>query len=235
MSLGPKRCKNCSPLRGECERCKALLRANSNVRALRVTTGAQALNLADALKKVDRLKRCTYAGKYQAQQEPTCECLTCWKLWANQLKIERDKSRHSVVIAAQHSAEAEHEARMLKAKVAELQEALEVLQVTETVTLWRAVGDAELRLIQESGMRQFPPRLPEQPLFYPVCNERYAREIAECWNAEGVVVRFEVKADFLVNRVSHLVGARYHVEYWIPAGELSALNEAIVGKIEVVQ
>jgi hypothetical protein len=36
-----------------------------------------------------------------------------------------------------------------------------------SVTLWRPVGPAELALIRASGMRAFPPRLPEQPIFHP--------------------------------------------------------------------
>src|SRR5919107_458454 len=35
-------------------------------------------------------------------------------------------------------------------------------------TLWRPVGQRELELIAESGYRAFPPRLPHQPIFYPV-------------------------------------------------------------------
>jgi hypothetical protein len=45
----------------------------------------------------------------------------------------------------------------------------------EDVTiLWRPVGPAELRLIEQSGMKAFPPRLPDQPIFYPVTTEDYA-------------------------------------------------------------
>ena len=54
-----------------------------------------------------------------------------------------------------------------------------------TTTLWRPVGPKELDLIAASGFRRFPPRLPEQPIFYPVCNETYAVEIAERWNAKS--------------------------------------------------
>ena len=50
--------------------------------------------------------------------------------------------------------------------------------MTESVTLYRPVGAEELRLIEASGMRAFPPRLPEQPIFYPVTNEAYAVQIA---------------------------------------------------------
>jgi hypothetical protein len=48
--------------------------------------------------------------------------------------------------------------------------------------LYRPVGPKELALIAESGFREFPPRLPEQPIFYPVTNEEYwipAEELPE--------------------------------------------------------
>ena len=38
-------------------------------------------------------------------------------------------------------------------------------------TLFRPTGDKELALIRESGWRAFPPRLPDQPFFYPVLSE----------------------------------------------------------------
>jgi hypothetical protein len=111
--------------------------------------------------------------------------------------------------------------------------------MSSTVTLWRPVGPEELALIAATGHRRFPPRLPEQPIFYPVCNERYATEIAERWNAQsdggGYVTRFEVRADYLAHYESHVVGAGYHEEYWIPAEELDAFHDAIVGLIEVVR
>lgn len=43
-----------------------------------------------------------------------------------------------------------------------------------TVTLWRPVGPDEPELIRQSGMRAFPPRLPGQPIFYPVTSEEVA-------------------------------------------------------------
>ena len=107
-----------------------------------------------------------------------------------------------------------------------------------TTTLWRPVGQAELDLVAASGWRRFPPRLPEQPIFYPVCNERYAREIAERWNARdgarGYVLRFEVLSEFIGRFETHVVGSAVHEEYWIPAEELESLNDAIEGPIEVV-
>jgi hypothetical protein len=109
----------------------------------------------------------------------------------------------------------------------------------ETRTLYRPVGPAELALIAATGHRRFPPRLPEQPIFYPVCNEPYAVEIAERWNAKsdggGFVTRFEVLEDYITRHEIHIVGARHHAEYWIDARELEAFNDAIVGTIEVVR
>jgi hypothetical protein len=54
-----------------------------------------------------------------------------------------------------------------------------------TTTLYRPVGSDELNLIAASGYREFPPRLPGQPIFYPVLNEQYATQIARDWNAKG--------------------------------------------------
>jgi hypothetical protein len=109
----------------------------------------------------------------------------------------------------------------------------------ETVTLWRPVGPEELALIRESGMRAFPPRLPEQPIFYPVLTEDYAVKIARDWNVpasgSGYVTRFEVRKDYLDGYQVQEAGGRAHREYWIPAEELDAFNAAIIGEIEVVR
>jgi hypothetical protein len=109
----------------------------------------------------------------------------------------------------------------------------------ETITLWRPVGPDELRLIEGSGMRHFPPRLPEQPIFYPVTTEDYAVKIARDWNVpasgSGFVTRFEVRADFLSRYGVQDAGGRTHREYWIPAEDMDAFNAAIVGLIEVVR
>lgn len=106
------------------------------------------------------------------------------------------------------------------------------------VTLWRPVGPRELELIRKSGMRAFPPRLPEQPIFYPVLSEEYAVKIARDWNVpasgSGYVTRFEVRRDFLNKYSVQQAGGATHSEYWIPADELTAFNEAIVGEIEIV-
>lgn len=112
-------------------------------------------------------------------------------------------------------------------------------EIIETVTLWRPVGPQELQLIEQAAMRAFPPRLPEQPIFYPVLSEDYAIKIARDWNVPangaGFVTRFEVRKDFLARYELQEAGGRAHLEYWIPAQDLVAFNEAIVGQIEVVR
>jgi hypothetical protein len=109
----------------------------------------------------------------------------------------------------------------------------------ETLTLWRPVGPKELELIQQSGMRNFPPRLPDQPIFYPVVTEEYAIKIARDWNVpasgSGFVTRFQVKRSFIDRYDVQEAGGRSHLEYWIPAEDLEAFNAAIVGPIEVVR
>ncbi len=106
-----------------------------------------------------------------------------------------------------------------------------------TITLWRPVGPEELALIEASGMRDFPPRLPEQPIFYPVTTRDYAIKIARDWNVpasgSGFVTEFDVDADFLSNYPVEVAGGRAHSEYWIPAADLPAFNAAIVGEIRM--
>ena len=105
-------------------------------------------------------------------------------------------------------------------------------------SLFRPVGLYELALMWDQGMREFPPRLPHQPIFYPVANIDYARQIARDWNARdgnsGYVTRFQVRSDFLDNYQVQRVGSSIHEEYWIPAEELEEFNRNIVGKIEVI-
>lgn len=108
----------------------------------------------------------------------------------------------------------------------------------ETVTLWRPTGPQELALVEESGWRAWPPRLPDQPIFYPVRNEEYATMIARDWNVPasgaGYVTRFEVRRSYLDRHQVHQVGGRTILEYWIPAEELDEFNANIVGLITVV-
>ena len=111
----------------------------------------------------------------------------------------------------------------------------------EAITLYRPVGQGEMQLIRNSGFRKFPPRLAHQPIFYPVLNEEYAREIAEQWNVldqqsgfMGYVTRFQVRATFMAQFPVKQVGDSRHRELWIPAERLEELNENIIGEIEVI-
>jgi len=108
----------------------------------------------------------------------------------------------------------------------------------ETVTLWRPTGPKELALVEAAGWRAWPPRLPDQPIFYPVLNEEYATKIARDWNVKasgvGYVTRFEVEKAFLDRYEVQQAGGQTVLEYWIPAEDLEEFNRHIVGTIEVV-
>jgi len=108
----------------------------------------------------------------------------------------------------------------------------------ETTILYRPVGPKELALIAASGYREFPPRLPDQPIFYPVLNEEYARQIARDWNVQasgaGYVIRFAVRKSYTDRHPVRTVGASIHQELWISAEELPELNRNLVGQLEVV-
>lgn len=108
-----------------------------------------------------------------------------------------------------------------------------------TRTLWRPVGPEELALIEALEWRAFPPRLIDQPYFYPVHAKAYACEIAREWNAkdgnQGFVVEFEVDTAHAERYGTRRVGGAAREEFWVPAEELPAFNAAIVGKIRVVE
>lgn len=111
----------------------------------------------------------------------------------------------------------------------------------DLTTLYRPVGQAELELIRASGFREFPPRLPEQPFFYPVLNESYATQIGRDWNTKdersqfiGHVLRFKIRSEFLEHYPVRTAGSSEHREYWIPAADLAAFNQNIVGEIEIL-
>lgn len=108
----------------------------------------------------------------------------------------------------------------------------------EVVILYRPVGPQELALIEASGWSAFPPRLPEQPIFYPVLNEEYAAWISRNWNVRdhgsGHVTRFAVRAEFARRYPVQRVGAGHAEELWVPAEDLAEFNRNIVGPIEVI-
>jgi hypothetical protein len=108
--------------------------------------------------------------------------------------------------------------------------------------LYRPVGTGELRLIARSGFREFPPRLPDQSIFYPVLTLEYARKIARDWNTTdvqsgyaGFVTRFEIDAAMASRYPVQLAGGSAHEELWVPAEELAELNRHILGPIAVIE
>lgn len=109
----------------------------------------------------------------------------------------------------------------------------------DVVVLYRPTGPNELALVEASGFRAWPPRLPDQPIFYPVTNEAYAAQIARDWNVKasgsGFVTRFRVRREFMQRYRVEKVGGAEHTEWWIPAEDLDELNRNIVGLIEVTQ
>ena len=107
--------------------------------------------------------------------------------------------------------------------------------------LYRPVGAAELALIEQSGWTRFPPRLPEQPIFYPVLLFAYAEQIARDWNSRrgsaevGHVVQFDIADEVAARYPVQTAGsAALHRELWIPADDLDAFNDAIIGAIELI-
>lgn len=110
--------------------------------------------------------------------------------------------------------------------------------MNNTVTLFRPVGPKELELIRTGGNRGFPPHLPGQPIFYPVLNEKFAVQIARDWDANetdvGTVTRFRVRKECIAKYQVQTVGNSIHKELWIPAEQLAAFKQNIVGEIEVI-
>lgn len=110
-------------------------------------------------------------------------------------------------------------------------------EIYETVIMYRPCGQKELDLVAESGYKEWPPRLPDQDIFYPVTNEAYAIEVNK-WNVsqfgKGYVTKFAVRKDFVNKYNVETVGGSSHTEWWIPANDLAELNRNIVGKIEVI-
>ena len=114
--------------------------------------------------------------------------------------------------------------------------------MNDLTTLYRPVGEAELKKIKEAQFKAFPPRLPEQPIFYPVLNYEYAVQIARDWNTKdeksgfvGYVTRFKVRSEYLKKYQVKTVGGNKHQEYWIPAENLNEFNDNIVGEIKAIE
>jgi hypothetical protein len=113
------------------------------------------------------------------------------------------------------------------------------MESVASTELFRPVGREELELLRQAAFKRWPPRLPGQPFFYPVTNERYATEITEKWNLRdrgfGAVTKFRVLSSFMSSYEVQRVGAAYHTEWWVPASQLENLNDHIVGLIEVIR
>lgn len=108
------------------------------------------------------------------------------------------------------------------------------------IDLFRPVGLRELALCWDLGMRAFPPRLPGQPIFYPVLTLEYARTIARDWNTRdsnsgfsGFVTHFRISEAYLAKFEPHRAGSSEHLEYWIPADQMPIFNAAIQGLITI--
>ncbi len=106
--------------------------------------------------------------------------------------------------------------------------------------LYRPVGLQELELIYDSGMKAFPARLPQQPIFYPVLQLEYARKTASGWNAKkgdfaGYVTEFKMQDEYIGQFETHMVGKSQYQELWIPAEEMEEFNKHILGHIKVVE
>jgi tetratricopeptide (TPR) repeat protein len=106
--------------------------------------------------------------------------------------------------------------------------------------LYRSVGLQELELIYDGGMKAFPARLSQQPIFYPVLQLDYARQVASDWNVKngqfaGYVTQFKVEEEYLSRFEEHTVGDSPYQEFWVPAEELEEFNRHITGHIKVVE
>jgi hypothetical protein len=108
--------------------------------------------------------------------------------------------------------------------------------------LYRPIGYRELELIANSQFLSFPPRLPSQPIFYPVLNLDYGIQIAKDWNTTdpnsgyaGFVTQFDVDDAYISQFEIQIVGSsQVHQELWIPAEDLAEFNRHILDEIKIV-
>jgi len=107
--------------------------------------------------------------------------------------------------------------------------------------LYRPTGHKALILVKESGWRAWPPRLVDQPIFYPVTTFAYAEKIARDWNSVlpapdnlGFVTEFDISDVMAAKYPVQVAGGQDHSELWVPAEELEVINQGIVGVIRPV-
>jgi hypothetical protein len=109
------------------------------------------------------------------------------------------------------------------------------------IHLYRPVGLKEFDLIKQSDCKEFPKRLPDQPIFYPVLTYEYAELIISNWNINekfagyaGVITKFDVDLEFIKKYKVEIAGGPTLQELWIPSEELRELNNNIVPPIKIV-
>ncbi|MEO1106676.1 MAG: ADP-ribosylation/crystallin J1 [Pseudomonadota bacterium] len=107
--------------------------------------------------------------------------------------------------------------------------------------LFRPTGAKELELVNNSNWTAWPPRLPDQPIFYPVTTFDYAEKIARDWNSIlpapdnfGFVTRFEISQEAVQRYPVQDAGGKAHTELWVPAEQLDWFNGQIQNRIDVV-
>jgi len=110
------------------------------------------------------------------------------------------------------------------------------------VKLYRPVGFKELELILNAENKSFPPRLKEQPFFYPVLNFDYANQIAQKWNTVdeksgyvGYVTEFYIDCEYFSRFEVHTVGTSIHQELWVESEELAEFNNHIQNNILILE
>src|SRR4051794_12991615 len=105
--------------------------------------------------------------------------------------------------------------------------------------LFRPTGLHELQLVLQRGLSGWPPRFPDQAIFYPVLNAAYAEQIARDWNTKsdnraGYVTKFVVDDAYCSGFERRIVGGRQHEELWVPADQLEEFNRHIIPPIMLI-
>lgn len=109
----------------------------------------------------------------------------------------------------------------------------------ETVPLYRPALPTELAGLRDHGFSKWPVLPREQPLFFPVGDERLADAAAKTWTEEHgtttYVTRFRVRSRLVNGGKSDQVRSVGEDEWPVAVQDVNALNQNIVGKIEVVR
>lgn len=109
-------------------------------------------------------------------------------------------------------------------------------------TLYKSIGLPEWRLIAAEGRKRFHPRLLTKPVFYPALGYEYACRLAKEWNAidhmseyVGIVAGFNVHPEFLRKYDEIMEGDYDPGSLWVSVDELYALNQAIIGRMNIYE